>query len=121
MEDRMDVVARPDDSFDATDRGENNGPLPVSTERAVTLAVQALAIRLDQGLYSLRINAFGLEPEARLGLSVPCVLLTAPPSDETDPVDIMTSWHDQGAWIPADGGTAVVRAPAGGGLLLATR
>jgi hypothetical protein len=117
----MDVVTRSDDKFDATDGGEINGPVPATADSATPLAVQALAIRLDQGLYSLRIGAFGTEQDAHVGLSVPCILLTAPPSDETDPVDIMTAWHDQGAWIPAEGGTAVVRAPAGGGLLLATR
>ncbi len=87
---------------------------------AVMLSSNAFIIRLDHGLYSLTIPPLGAGQGAPSGFALPCVQLSAPPSRDLDPVDILTAWNDQGAWLGSEGGTVVVRAPLGGGVVLAT-
>jgi hypothetical protein len=87
-------------------------------DRMATLSAVARVIRLDQGLYAMTIGPLGAASGTRITL--PCIQLTSPPSAELDPVDLLTAWDDQGAWLGPEGGTVVVRAPPGGGQVLAT-
>jgi hypothetical protein len=85
--------------------------------------LQALGcvLSFQEGLYSLGVGSIAAgDGETVAGLSVPCLQFTVPPSADHDPVDILTAWNDQGAWLGSEGGTVVVRAPPGGGLVLAT-
>jgi hypothetical protein len=84
------------------------------------LSVAARMFCLSQGLYSLSIDSVGSPAYSRRGISLPCIQLTSPPSSAFDPVDILTAWDDQGAWLGPDGGTVVVRSPPGGGQVLVT-
>jgi hypothetical protein len=104
------------DPMSAGPAGQRAGRTGVG--EAATLSAVARVIRLDQGLYALGIGPIGAASGTRI--TIPCIQLTSPPSAELDPVDILTAWDDQGAWLGPEGGTVVVRAPPGGGQVLAT-
>ena len=76
-------------------------------------------VRLDFGLHAIRVGQLG-EPAQSDGLVLPCLQVTSPPSPDLDPVDILTAWDEQGAWIGPEGGTVMLRVLPGGGQILMT-
>ena len=98
------------------------GPIPdrAAAGNAAGPRATARVIKLDQGLYTISIGAIAPVSQALAGLSVPAIQLAAPPSDEFDPVEIVATTGDLDPWLGPEGGSAVVRAPAGGGNLLIT-
>ena len=79
-------------------------------------------IRLDEGLYALGIGEIGdaANAEELAGMTLPAVHISAPPSDEFDPVELVATTAEGGWWLGPEGGSYVVRAPHGGGLVLLT-
>jgi hypothetical protein len=104
--DTVDVAGRPDAATTARP-GE-------------TPAMWAGILTLDRGLYAIAIGETGGTPGQLAGMALPAIHIAAPPSDSFDPVEILGLSGDAGAWLGAAGGTAVVRAPQGGGRVLIT-
>jgi hypothetical protein len=76
-------------------------------------------ITLDEGIYALSIPPSAPRGEAG-GVRFPAVQVSAPPSDDYDIVEIVTGAGDLPEWCDAAGGVVVVKAPAGGGVVLVT-
>lgn len=93
-------------------------PVSATPESAATTRL----IRLDEGLFALGIGetvGSGAAPELA-GMSLPAIHISAPPSEEFDPVELIAATAEGGWWLGAEGGSYVVRAPHGGGLVLLT-
>jgi hypothetical protein len=97
-------------------------PNPASAPAGAAAAPRATAriIKLDQGLYAISIGAVGDAAAIVAGIVVPAIQVSAPPSDEYDPIEIVATTGDLGSWLGHEGGAVVVRAPVGGGNLLLT-
>lgn len=96
----------------------NAAPILANAESVATTRL----IRLDEGLYVLGIGEMAeaaTSPEL-IGMNLPAVQIAAPPSDEFDPVELVATTAEGGWWLGAEGGSYVVRAPQGGGLVLMT-
>ena len=93
--------------------------LPAQDDSLAALQAFPTMKRLDHGLYAVRVAALG-EPIDDARMTLPCLHVTSPPSPLFDPVDIMTAWNDQGAWIGPEGGTVMLRVLPGGGQILVT-
>jgi hypothetical protein len=74
-------------------------------------------LRLDGGLYALKVGALADAPVSSYPLG-PMIQVSAPPSDEFDPVEIVGAGEGQIRWIGQEGGTVVVQSPPGGGTVL---
>lgn len=76
-------------------------------------------IILDEGIYAL---SFAPAPQAGYaeGMQFPAINVSTPPSDDHDMAEIVTGSGDLAEWIDAAGGVVVVKAPAGGGVVLVT-
>ena len=84
------------------------------------LRTLARLIRVEPGLHVLSVGAIGGSSKAVEGIALPAIQITSPPSDQFDPVEIVTAWADAGAWLGQDGGVVVLRSPPGGGHVLLT-
>jgi hypothetical protein len=93
-------------------------PISTITESAATTRL----IRLDEGLYALGIGEIGeaAPPPDLAGMSLPAVQISVPPSEEFDPVELIATTAEGGWWLGAEGGSYVVKAPQGGGIVLLT-
>jgi hypothetical protein len=96
-----------------------SSPNPAAPAAAAPRA-NARVIKLEQGLYSINIGAIGDGAQTLAGVIVPAMLISAPPSDEFDPVEIVATSGDVGPWLGHEGGAVVVRSPVGGGNLMIT-
>jgi hypothetical protein len=99
-------------------------PEPTATVvgSSTDVAPQSLArlIRVEPGLHVLSVGPTGGASNTLEGIALPAIQITSPPSDRFDPVEIMTSWNDTGAWLGNGGGIVVLRSPPGGGNVLIT-
>lgn len=103
----------------ASDMGLAPGaPLPVISDAAV-LPSRAGAFLLREGIYSFSVSAPLRDVDHRSELGLPAVLLSIPVTDAHDAVEIIASSPDAGSWIRGNG-SVVVRAPRGGGVVVAT-
>jgi hypothetical protein len=80
----------------------------------------ARLVKLEQGLYALGIGAAAAAPSTLPGIALPAIQISAPPSNELDPVEIVASSGEIGSWLGPEGGTVVIRSPQGGGYVLIT-
>jgi Clostridial hydrophobic W len=109
-------------------RTADPGPTEVATkvlsftraaaERALRyphLAAVASVVRLDQGLYALEIGGTPALPGRISDLALPAIQVSAPPGGQNPCVEIIGTSGDVISWIRHDGGTVVVKSPAGGG------
>ncbi len=76
-------------------------------------------ITLEEGIYALSFPTAAPAGEAG-GVRFPATQVSAPPSDDYDMVEIVTGSGDLPEWCDAAGGVVVVKAPAGGGVVLVT-
>jgi hypothetical protein len=79
------------------------------------LAAIASVVRLDQGLYALEIGGIPALPGQISGSALPAIQVSAPPGSRNACVEIIGASGDAPSWIEHDGGTVVVKSPAGGG------
>ncbi len=96
-----------------------DAPQAYATTVPQTVAARAHAVVLDEGLYALSLSA-SPTPPATAGLTLPAIHVSAPPSDEYDPVEIVASTGDIEGWLDGTGGTVVIKSPPGGGVVLVT-
>jgi hypothetical protein len=80
----------------------------------------ARILRLDQGLHAISIGSIAAASGTIAGMTVPAIQVSAVPSDELDPAEIVASSGEGGSWLGAEGGAVVVRSPPGGAFVLIT-
>ena len=84
---------------------------------AVT-AVRMVAV--DEGLYALRIGEIGGEAGAISGMEFPVAQVSTPFAEDGSGPEIVASFPRRGPWLGSEGGTVIIRSPAGGGHVIVT-
>jgi hypothetical protein len=92
-------------------------PLPEPPSVAVTTVRM---LRVDEGLYALRVGAIAGTPGEIAGMAVPVAQVSAPFAEDGNGVEIIASFPKRGPWLDKAGGTVVLRSPTGGGLVIVT-
>jgi hypothetical protein len=77
-------------------------------------------LRVDEGLYALRVGEIAGNPGEIAGMAVPVAQVSAPFAEDGNGVEIVASFPRRGPWLGKDGGTVIVRSPIGGGHLMVT-
>lgn len=84
---------------------------------AVT-AVRMLTV--DEGLYALRIGEIGGASGTISGVEFPVAQVSAPFAEDGESLEIVASFPRRGSWLGREGGTVIIRSPAGGGQIIVT-
>ena len=88
---------------------------------SAALAVTAVRmLRVDEGLYSLRIGRLNGKSGEVSGMALPIAHLAAPFAEDGNGVEIVASFPRRGPWLEQEGGTAIIRSPIGGGYIILT-
>src|SRR5438876_8680457 len=110
----------------ATSRRARPGPAasesrPASPPESPVVAVTNVRIlRVDAGLYALRIGPIAGNLGEIAGMVVPVVQISAPFAEDGNGVEIIASYPRKGPWLDKEGGTVILRSPAGGGVVVVT-
>jgi len=96
-------------------RSANRAP----AEADDAIGARGRLITLEEGIHTLGFPA-AASAGAAGGVKFPAIQVSAPPSDDYDMVEIVTGSGDLPEWCDAAGGVVVVKAPAGGGVVLVT-
>jgi len=89
-------------------------------EPAPVVVAATRLVRVDEGLYALRVGEIGGIPAAVGGLTVPLAHVSAPFAEDGNGVEIVASFPRRGPWLGKEGGTVILRAPAAGGYVIVT-
>ena len=84
---------------------------------AVT-AVRMLAV--GEGLYALRVGEIGGASGTLSGVEFPIAQVSAPFAEDGESLEIVASFPRRGSWLGREGGTVIIRSPAGGGHIIVT-
>jgi hypothetical protein len=84
---------------------------------AVT-AVRMVAV--DEGLYALRVGQIGEASGTVSGIEFPVAQVSAPFAEDGNGPEIVASFPRRGPWLGPEGGTVIIRSPAGGGHVIVT-
>lgn len=86
-----------------------------------TVAVTAVRmVRVDEGLYALRVGELAGGIGEISGMAVPAAHISVPFAEDGGGAEIVASFPRRGPWVGRDGGTAILRAPVGGGFVVVT-
>jgi len=77
-------------------------------------------LRVDEGLYALRVGAIAGKLGEIAGMAVPVAQVSTPFAEDDDGVEIVASFPQRGPWLDNEGGTVILRSPTGGGLVIVT-
>jgi hypothetical protein len=83
------------------------------------LAVTASLVPVDAGLYALDIGDIGCIPSRLSSLPLPALQVSAPTAGHSQCVEIIGSGNAE-RWLGPEGGTVILKAPPGGGIVLLT-
>ena len=101
--------------------GKAEPPQPPSSPEAPSVAVTTVRmLRVDEGLYALRVGAIAGDPNEIAGMVVPVAHISAPFAEDGNGVEIIASFPRKGPWLDKAGGTVILRSPTGGGLVIVT-
>jgi hypothetical protein len=101
--------------------GKAEPPPQQSSPEAPSVAVTTVRmLRVDEGLYALRIGAIAGDPSEIAGMVVPVAHISAPFAEDGNGVEIIASFPRKGPWLDKAGGTVILRSPTGGGLIIVT-
>jgi hypothetical protein len=95
-------------------------PAPRQAEASPVIVTATRLVRVDEGLYALRIDEIGGTPTAVGGLTVPLAHVSAPFAEDGNAVEIVASFPRRGPWLGKEGGTVILRSPAPGGYVIVT-
>jgi hypothetical protein len=89
--------------------------------RAAAVSVTTVRmLRVEEGLYALQVGRIAGSPGEVAGMPVPAAQVAAPFAEDGSGVEIVASFPRRGGWLGREGGTLILRSPAGGGHLLVT-
>lgn len=95
-------------------------PQPTPPEPPAVAVTTVRMLRVDEGLYALRIGEIAGSPGEVAGMAVPVAHVSAPFAGEGNGVEIIASFPRRGPWLGREGGTAILRSPPGGGYVIVT-
>jgi hypothetical protein len=85
-----------------------------------TIAVTAVRmLRVDEGLYALRVGELAGGSNEVSGMTIPAALVSVPFAGDGNGVEIVASFP-QGPWVRKSGGTLILRSARAGGYVLVT-
>ncbi|HEY2530045.1 MAG TPA: hypothetical protein VGJ20_19270 [Xanthobacteraceae bacterium] len=84
------------------------------------ISAEARVLDLDHGVYALSIAKLGEVESQHSGMLLPAVHISQPPAHHLGGAEIITPDGGPDCWLGCDGGTVVVKAPVGGGVVLVT-
>jgi hypothetical protein len=97
------------------------GPPQPSLPESLSVAVTTVRmLRVDEGLYALRIGAIAGDLGEIAGMVVPVAQVSTPFAEDGNGVEIVASFPRRGPWVDKAGGTVILRSPTGGGLVIVT-
>lgn len=108
------------DSLPRSDVTPDNPAEPLRETATDEFAACSRIFVLNEGLYAAEVGELSPQESGKAGIDLPAIHVSAPPSEEYDTVEIATTSGDVPNWFGAKGGVAIVRSPAGGGVLLVT-
>src|SRR5437867_2642892 len=96
-------------------------PAPARQPEAPSVAVTAVRmLRVEEGLYALRVGEIAGEARDIAGMAVPVAQVSTPFAEDGGGVEIVAAFPRRGPWLDKSGGTLVLRSPNGGGHVLVT-
>ena len=93
---------------------------PRQAEPTPIVVAATRLVRVDEGLYTLRVGEIAGTPTAIGGLTVPLAHVSAPFAEDGNGVEIVASYPRRGPWLGKEGGTVILRSPAPGGYVIVT-
>src|SRR5229473_5764335 len=101
--------------------GKSEPPQQPSVPEPPSVAVTTVRmLRVEEGLYALRIGAIAGTLDEIAGMVVPVAQVSAPFAEDGNGVEIVASFPRRGPWLDQAGGTVILRSPTGGGLVIVT-
>jgi hypothetical protein len=91
---------------------------PVSPEPASVGVSAVRMLKLEEGLYALRIGRIDGNAGEIAGMMVPVAHVSAPFVEDGNGVEIVASFPRRGPWLEREGGTVIIRSPLGGGYVI---
>jgi hypothetical protein len=82
--------------------------------------VEPRILRLDHGLYALNVQKVDGIASEHSSILLPAMHISQPPSNHLRSAEIIAADGDSASWLGCKGGTVVIKAPPGGGLVLIT-
>ena len=95
-------------------------PPPSLPEPPAVAVTTVRMLRVDEGLYALRIGEIAGGAGDVAGITVPAAHVSAPFAEDGNGVEIIASFPRRGPWFGREGGTAILRSPAAGGYVIVT-
>jgi len=95
-------------------------PEPADGEVQPVAVTAVRMVAVDEGLYALRIGEIGGEGGAISGIEFPVAQVSAPFAEDGNGPEIVASFPRRGPWLGREGGTVIIRSPAGGGHVIVT-
>ena len=95
-------------------------PQPSLPEAPAVAVTAVRMLRVDEGLYALRIGAIAGNLGEIAGMVVPVAQVSAPFAEDGNGVEIIASFPRRGPWLDKAGGTVILRSPTGGGMVIVT-
>src|SRR5205085_2490914 len=77
-------------------------------------------LAVDEGLYALRVGEIGGISGTISGVEFPVAQVSAPFAGDDESLEIVASFPRRGPWLGREGGTVIIRSPAGGGQIIVT-
>src|SRR5438046_105901 len=94
---------------------------PPSPPEAPGVAVTNVRmLRVDEGLYALRIGPIAGALGKIAGMALPVAQISAPFAEDGNGVEIIAAYPRKGPWVDKEGGTVILRSPTGGGVVVVT-
>jgi len=95
--------------------------LAASSADAASVSVTSVRmLRIDEGLYVLRVGELSGPATELSGINVPAAYVSVPFAGDGNGVEIVASFPHRGAWVRRSGGTLVLRSARAGGSVLVT-
>src|ERR1700676_1822687 len=95
-------------------------PPPAVREPQAVAVTTVRMLRVDEGLYALRVGEIAGNLGEIAGMVVPVAQVSAPFAEDGNRVEIVASFPGRGPWLGKDGGTVILRSPIGGAHLIVT-
>ncbi len=102
------------------DTAPESPPQPAAAEPAAVAVAAVRMVRVDEGLYALRVGELTGAVSEVGGMVVPVAQVSAPFAEDGNGIEIVASFPRRGSWIERTGGTQILRSPAGGGYVVVT-
>jgi hypothetical protein len=95
-------------------------PAPLAGEPKSVAVTAVRMLRVDEGLYALRLGEIAGNQGEIAGMAVPAALVSVPFAEDGNGVEIVACFPRRGPWLGKGGGTVILRSPIGGGQLIVT-